>query len=461
MRVSILILSLIVTFFIVPKISSAELGPTEWEQYRLYPDKNAVYTNEEVEPLKPKVFETNDEIRATPVVIDNRMFVGNHNSGDLFAFDLNSGEKLWENEAPNWIHSEMIFQDGQLYVGYGNRFFQDNGIRGTEESGVLSLDAESGEIVWQYETEGEVMPTPVYENGSVYAVTGDRYLYSLDQTSGELNDQTSIGSVVSMSAPNKTDNTLYFGGSGPEPFEFTAFDIDSGEIKWQTEFPSVFAGLDDVPAASADGIIVTTALQGDAEEPEHMIYAMDQETGEVLWEDSLGKGDFVKNNKSGAPIIYNGSIYVGSPITKKMYAYDLKSGEKQWEYEDEVMKAPPVAKDDVVYFANTKGLVQALDAESGEKQGEIELGGTLAPSGPIIMNDTLMIGSQDSRVYAVPTEDILDEEIETFASLVDSETDGPNDESSNQMMYILAGGLFFIVLLGILLKTKFKKERTQ
>lgn len=65
--------------------------------------------------------------------------------------------------------------------------------------------------------------------------------------------------------------------------------MDSGEIKWQKEFPHVFAGLDDVPAASAEGIIVTTALQG----------------------------DFVKNNKSGAQMIHNDHIYVGSPITKK------------------------------------------------------------------------------------------------------------------------------------------------
>ncbi|MFG6147959.1 PQQ-binding-like beta-propeller repeat protein [Halobacillus sp. B23F22_1] len=116
-----------------------------------------------------------------------------------------------------------------------------------------------------------------------------------------------------------------------------------------------------------------------------------------------------------------------------MYAYDLKSGERQWEYEDEVMKAPPVAKDNVVYFGNTKGLVQALDAESGEKQGELELGGTLAPSGPIIMNDTLIIGSPDSN-FSVLTEHILDDEVETFESLVDSETEGRNDESSNQVI---------------------------
>src|SRR5699024_2126730 len=85
--------------------------------------------------------------------------------------------------------------------------------------------------------------------------------------------------------------------------------------------------------------------------------------------------------------------------------YELETGEKLWEYEDEKMKAPPVAKDDVVYFSNVKGFVHALDAETGEHLDKKELGGTLAPSGPIIINDTLIIGSQDSNVYAVPLDE--------------------------------------------------------
>src|SRR5699024_1865591 len=35
------------------------------------------------------------------------------------------------------------------------------------------------------------------------------------------------------------------------------------------------------------------------------------------------------------------------------------------------------------------------------------LGGTLAPSGPIIVNDTLVVGSQDSNVYLSPLDEII------------------------------------------------------
>lgn len=399
-----LLLIFITLFAVVLAACGKDFGPEEWHQYRLSSDKNAVFNNKS-EPLEYTVFETANEVRSTPVVVDNNLYIGNHDTGELFAFDIHSGEKLWENQAPNWIHSEMIYHDEKVYVGIGNRFFQDNGIRGTGENGVLALDAETGEIVWEFETEGEVMPTPAYYDDALYITTGDRHIYKLDPDSGELLHKAEIGSVVSMSAPNITDETLYVGGSGPLPYDFSAYNLTEDEFVWQKEFPDVVAGLDDVPPAVADNIVVTTAVEGSYDDPEHFMYAMDTATGEMLWKESFGIGDMVKNNKSGAPIIYEGNIYVGSPITKTFYAYDLETGEKLWEFENEVMKAPPVAQDGIVYFGNTKGFLYALDAETGELLDEMEVGGSLAPAGPIIMNDTIFVGSHDSNVYAIPLSD--------------------------------------------------------
>lgn len=395
---------------LVPNAVNAEsFGPDEWTQYRLENDKNAVYDSNAA-PLDYTEFQTADEVRATPVIVGDQMFIGNHDSGDLFAFDVHTGEELWHSEAPNWIHSEIIYQNGTVYVGFGNRHFQDNGIRGTGENGVLALDAKTGEILWKYNTEGEVMPTPAYHDGSVYITTGDRHLYKLNPETGDLEHKEEIGHTVSMSAPNITDDTLFVGGSAPEPYTFSGYNLEQDEMAWQTGFPEVHAGLDDVPPAVSDEIVVTTALEGEKDYPEHMMYAMDAESGDIVWKESLGEGDPVDDNKSGAPMIYNETIYVGSPITKTFYAYDLITGEKQWSFENEVIKAPPVAQDDIVYFSNAEGMVYAMDAKTGDVAGQRELGGTLAPAGPVIMNDTLFVGSQDSNVYAVPLTEIINDD---------------------------------------------------
>lgn len=180
-----LLLFTLLLIFTTSSVTNAEktFGPDEWEQYRMNSDKNAVYENGS-DALDAKTFKTANEVRSTPVIVGDRLFIGNHDSGELFAFDVNTGEKIWEEQAPNWIHSEMIYHDEKVFVGFGNRFFQDNGIRGTEESGVLALDAESGQKLWKYNTEGEVMPTPAYYDGHIYITTGDRHLYKLDPDSG-------------------------------------------------------------------------------------------------------------------------------------------------------------------------------------------------------------------------------------------------------------------------------------
>src|SRR5699024_6334412 len=161
--------------------------------------------------LETTNFETADEVRSTPVVATDSLYVGNHDSGELFAFDIHTVEALWKNQAANWTHAEVIYQYETVYVGYGNRYFKYDVIRGTGDSGVLAVDADTGEVVWDYETEGEVMPTPVYYEDSIYIATGDKHLYKLDEDSGELLHKEEIGSTVSMSSPNQTGDMLYFG----------------------------------------------------------------------------------------------------------------------------------------------------------------------------------------------------------------------------------------------------------
>ncbi|AKG03793.1 hypothetical protein AAV35_002645 [Salimicrobium jeotgali] len=386
--------------------SAAKVGPEEWTEYRMNSENNPVYNSSFDEEIQD-VIETNNQIRSTPVIVGNNAYIGNHESGDLYSYNLVEGTMNWEAKAPNWVHSEMIYAEDNLFVGFGNRYFKNETTRGTEESGVLSLDAETGETRWKFETDGEVMPTPAFHDGTVYIVAGDRHLYAVDAESGEEEWNLELGHVMSMSSPTIEDGMLYVGGGAPTPYTFTAVDLEKEEISWQTEFPEAYAGLDDVPPVIYEDSVITTALEGEEDDnPTHMIYAMNTDNGEMKWKDSLGQGEMVKNNKSGAPMIYEDQVFVASPITKSYYAYNASDGERNWKYEANVSKAPPVAENEVVYFTDKEGFVYAFDTETYELLGSKELGGVLAPSGPVLMNGTLIVGSQDSNVYALPTSDV-------------------------------------------------------
>src|SRR5699024_10181239 len=152
-------------------------------------------------------------------------------------------------------------------------------------------------------------------------------------------------------------------------------DTEAEQVAWQHECEET-RSMGDVPPAVSDGIVVTTAPitlpkdEYDEVHERHMIYALDAETGELLWEDDLGQGPTIQNNRSGAPMIDDGTVFVGSPITEASYAYDLQSGEHLWTYHTGGVKGAPVAQDDTVFFS-TVGDRRSLD-RSEEHTSELQ-----------------------------------------------------------------------------------------
>lgn len=114
----------------------------------------------------------------------------------------------------------------------GNRFFQNNGIRGTRKSGVLALDAETGEILWKYNTDGEVMPTPVYYKDAIYIATRDKYLYKLNKDSGvrlhkENIGEKELGETLAPSGPIIVNDTLFIGSPDSNVYAIPLEDFEN------------------------------------------------------------------------------------------------------------------------------------------------------------------------------------------------------------------------------------------
>lgn len=417
--------------FLVSSVTlAAAFGPDQWPQYRMDPTNNAVYQNGGG-ALPSDAFRTGNQVRATPVVVGNRLYIGNHDGGGMFAFDLKSGKTIWHDDnphfrhAPNWIHSDMVFVDGTIFVGYGNRFFQSATVRGTGKSGVLAVDPETGAPLWDHETVGEVMPTPAYWDGTLYVTTGGGDLIALSPEDGQRLWHLKLPGWVSMSSPSVQDGMLYVGSLN----SVVGVDLRARKIRWTFESAGSFT---DVPTAVAPGgTVVITAMKSrgfmTSEELEtypeargdvHFIYALDGESGKLLWKDLLGAGASQENNTSGTPTIAGGRVYVGSPYSLSLQAFDLESGKRIWEYPvGSKIKGAPAIHDGYVFFGDGAGFLHVVEVESGEpplhpdggKVPKKKLGGTiradnsvaLAPGGPVVINQNVFIGSQDRFVYSV------------------------------------------------------------
>ena len=409
-------------------------GPASWEQYRFDTSNNALFENGDTR-TPAEMYKTDNEVRASPVVAGDNLYVGTHDSGTLYSFDVFSGKENWHAELPNWIHEDSIYAEDTVYVGYGNRLFEDAlhpEFRGTNNSGVAAFDATTGDEIWQYETPGEVMPAPAYRKGTVYFVTGDSKLYAVDAKTGKLDWDLELPGWASMPAPRIVDDVLYVGALD----YLVAIDLKEQEIKWKKD--GLGSVTDVPPAIGGDGVVMVTgakmnprldkdelykkygdnmpnlsftmteedqAKHGVEEANYHFLYAFDAESGNLLWEDLMGTGPdqdvpIPHTHTSGAVTVVEGTAYVGSPYTNSMMAYGIASGNKIWETEAEsAIKGAPAVKDEFVYFGDADGILYKVQASDGEIAEQKEFDGAFAPGGPILINDILFAGNQDHNVY--------------------------------------------------------------
>lgn len=95
---------LTVSALLLSGIGPAHADAGDWSQYRATPTNNTHVVTGGAQIFSGTI-PTANEVRATPVVADGKVFVGSHGSGELQAFDLATGELLWQAQAPNWVHS--------------------------------------------------------------------------------------------------------------------------------------------------------------------------------------------------------------------------------------------------------------------------------------------------------------------------------------------------------------------
>ena len=117
-------------------------------------------------------------------------------------------------------------------------------------------------------------------------------------------------------------------------------------------------------------------------------------------------------------------------------------------YHSGAVKGAPVARDGAVFFSTTSGWIHALDEETGEKLGERHLGGALAPSGPVIVDDVLVVGSQDGSVYLTPLAEILDTPLAEGVDVPLSESI-EDDASAGTTVLLVALSALVLALLAV------------
>lgn len=227
--------------------------------------------------------------------------------GVLVTIDRETGEQTVLREFEDGLGaSEIAIRDGIGYVTY--------------EDGVIALDIEDGETVWEWERSADVEPdiygSVAIDEDTVYATEGE-YLGVRGDTPEDERERPG----------------LY------------AIDADTGEARWTGRLPSY--PLVEPPAVDDDTVYVGTSQS---------TFAVDADDGEILWE--------IDQECRIKPAIVDGTVYARDD---DLVALNPESGDVEWRYPASLgsrgnyVQPQPVVHDDVVIVAEEERLF-ALEA---------------------------------------------------------------------------------------------------
>lgn len=282
-----------------------------WEQSggnATHTPENLVLNNKELKRVWSRNIgqgsEDDTKLITTPVVGDNVVFTSN-TDGEVSAFSLKDGDRLWEvnvlpEDASSTVSPGLGYGNGMLYVtdGIGN---------------LLCLDPKTGKKNWSQTLEQPVRGAPTIQDGRIYLIT--------------LSDET------------------------------LALDASNGSLLWRHAGVQESAGLLGAPSPAAEGsVVISTYSSGD-------VVALRAETGQEAWSDNLtGATEFQSRAVTqlsgfrGDPVLSQDVTFVGNSASR-FVAVHVPSGDRVWQKEFGIVGTPLVAGNMVFAVTSDNNLV--------------------------------------------------------------------------------------------------------
>jgi outer membrane protein assembly factor BamB len=267
---------------------------------------------------------------SSPWVEDGRLYVGEGFHDDkrckLYCLSADTGEKLWEFQTDSQTESSPCVAGGKVFFGAGN-------------DGLFALDARTGKKVWQYP--GEPKPKRLLRFGASPVGAGNR-LY--------------VGSAVDRNSPDDPGETALF-----------CFEADTGRLVWKVPVDLPAWGA---PAVAGDRVYFGVG-NGDvfteADTPAGTMLCLDIKDGRKVWEVKVPGGILDR------PVLDRQNLYFGSR-DGHCYCLNRYRGTEQWKTSlgSPVIAAPALDHTSTsrysgsVFVVARSGRISCLDPATGK-----------------------------------------------------------------------------------------------
>lgn len=389
-----------------------------WTQFRNGGGLNDIVVNPRL-PAEPawRFYRPKKGTSTSPVVAGTNVLIA-ANDHALYSIDAQTGKLVWQWRGDNQIMSAPVYRDGIAAIGTGDADspvwdLPAYNVVGMGPSDLNGIDLASGKRLWTFALTGSGMPMPALYGQTLLHVDGNGTFVALDLRTGRYLWRRLFSSNASMTNILLIGHYAYFGGRAPNAIY--ALSANNGATLWVHPFSQRTGAFDDCPLATdgsrifgmyGESLVHGIVLAG--RRARQHVYALNATNGRLLWDTSLNvTGVEPTYNESAIPTYAQGTLYDGSPLAPVVVALDARSGRPRWLLRvSGPVKGAFVLRDAVLYFADYSGKLWAVDATTGHAIGSIQTDLTFNVGSPIVLNDSLVIGSQEGPVIAVPLKDI-------------------------------------------------------
>jgi len=265
----------------------------------------------------------------------------------------------------------------------GNIGYYRNMVFTGTDKGVLYAFNRDGKMLWKRSLYRKIESTPSFSGNSLYIVTHDEKLYSIDIRNGNIQWQKPLfGSLLFGAKPVVVEDTILLVTAYGRVYAFSK----KGKELWQKDLD---AGVYSSPTVYNKKIYIGT--------DDHSVYCMNTGNGKIQWKFSTDS-----RIVTSSPEVKKDTVYVGA-YSGTLYAIDAIEGEQKWVFKaDTSIMASPVIYNEKVYVTSMAGVLFALDENNGEVKWKYNSGKAISFS-PVVANNLVYMasGNKVSAVNAV------------------------------------------------------------
>ncbi|WP_217642857.1 outer membrane protein assembly factor BamB family protein [Draconibacterium orientale] len=332
-------------------------------------------------PEITKVWEVQDVSDiGTGLASKNGITVYGNAAGAIVALNENTGEYIWQFQTNGKIYSTPAIAKNKVVCA-------------STDNNIYCLNLKTGEKEWSFSTDKSIVASPGIYKNSVYIGSSEGIFRSINLNSGQLNWAFSDVKNFVESKPLVYQGTVYFGSWGNT---FYALNAKTGKLEWKREkYSNRMLSPAAVWPVAANGKIFIVA-------PDRYMTALDAKTGEEIWHskeyscrESIGISNdgelvYIKNMTEG-----NVDAFYTSADEQKL-AWECKA-----ELGYEIAPSPITESGNLIFVPTTEGIVCAINKTSHQVAWRYKLSNALVNHILPVNNDRIIVSLLDGKVVCL------------------------------------------------------------